>query len=252
MKKIKGKLNMEHVGSKQHKEENIMKRARKYLAILMAVIMVVSMVACDSDNGGNVSSGNENEPAVTVTNNNQQEPEVTEPETTEPEVTEPETTDPVEVVDPDPVVEDNPNVIKGVDFTDYNVNGGSIFNAFDKLTCDKLMWVIRADLEGTGNKKVIDALFDGDSFDMLLDKSYKIYLYIPERVDSLDSISIDDGDVGILNVGDTDIDGNSYSKVVYELYFNSEGQPMDNMPVSITVTYDDGSTESLTVYFTRN
>lgn len=67
---------------------------KKLLALLMALVLVLTLVACGNDTKAPSNGTEPNEPEVT-------EPEVTEPEVTEPEVTEPEVTEP-EVTEPEP------------------------------------------------------------------------------------------------------------------------------------------------------
>ena len=155
-----------------------MKKINKFLAVMLAAIMVMPMVACE---------GNEpTTPAPTT-----EVTEVTEApteEVVEPEVTEtPEPTEEV-VVEPteEPVVGD-PNIVDGYDFTDFNEDNSdeNYDKVVDSMTYDSVKFIIhRVEYY---QHSITGILSDGDKYYVPNDgAAYYYYFYFPKAIKTVE------------------------------------------------------------------
>ena len=239
-------LNTEHVGSsKQHKEVRTMKGMRKYLALLMAAIMVFSMVACDSDTGSESQGSSNRNDEQTVTQVAEEKPtaEDPKPDVEEPEVTQPDKPDPEEK-DPEPVVEDNPNIIEDVDFTAFNEDGDreKLAEILNTMDLDGLRLIVLKYSHEAKIELVDDVLEDGESYGC--DKPAEYYVFALYQPKEIQNIAVDEANMGYAhNVHN----GYKYGRVYYIIISNLDILTADGYDMSVTATYSDGSEETITV-----
>lgn len=165
-----------------------MNLSNKFFAIIAMVILTVLAVACES------KEPTTPEPTTEVT----EVTEVPTEEVAEPKVTE-ESAPTEEVIEPEPTeepVSDNPNIVDGYDFTDYNEDNSdeSYDKVVDSMTYDSVKFIVHrlGDYENWEHT-ITEILSDGDDFYWPNDgKDYFFYFYFPKdiktvEVDGMDS-----------------------------------------------------------------
>lgn len=211
------------------------------VTIMLAAIMVMPLVACE----GNV------EPATPVATAEVTEaPEPTE-EVVEPEVTE-ETAPTEEVVEPEvteEVVEDNPNVIDGIDFTDMYNKQAPLEDVIDKQAKYDTMRIF-----AVSGGHVYAILQDGDYFtqdEENINNStfgyYSYFIYAPKKIVNIEKIG--GNDISFYTQSDLEID--SSSKVVGSCGVRYESTGTD-LECGAKVTYEDGTEETITIFVTKD
>ena len=248
-------LNMEQVATKTttncNKEEKAMK-GRKFLVLLTTIILVASMmVACGSDTSANQSASNKDndQDEIQVDEPDEDETDVAEPDEDETDVTVPdedETTPDEDVADPEPVEEDDPNVIDGIDFTAFNNGDEPFCNPAVEMEYDTMRILVLA------NQHVYAILKDGDTFELEeKQKYYSFYIYTPKAVSDLETNTsfFFEKSSSLF----TDLPGDNWDKVS-EIMPYVTGASIedigDGMDFSTTVIYEDGSEETITVTLT--
>ncbi len=221
-----------------------MKRTR-CLVVLMALIMALAMVACGSEQGNNLeentsshSNRDDDENEVEVEDPEPDEkPEVTKPEDPEPEVVEPEP-------EPEPVVEDDPNVIDGIDFSGYNNGQERLYVPVLNMTYDSLRVLVLAD------DHAVAILKDGESFEMQDEDVYYIYeIFVPKEASEVEySESVHSGKNNLFTETEDEI---AFSKVMPFNFRLLEDTSGENMEYTISVKYVDGTEETITLYITK-
>lgn len=242
-------LNMEQVATKiatnSNKEEKAMK-GRKFLVLLTTIILVASMmVACGSDTSANQSASNNDndQDEIQVDDPVEDETDVAEPDEDETDVTVPddETTPDEDVADPEPVEEDDPNVIDGIDFTEFH-NGNE---ALPKILSEQSDKLDTLEIIAVKDMHVQAILHDGDYITQD-DGNYSFYVCSPKAFTSITPIDskqhcYEQKDLGIteesvviycVNIGFADI--------------------VEDEPCGVTVTFEDGTEETITIYVTKD
>lgn len=228
---------------KQNRQLNIRK-----LAIVIAIVM--SMLCGCATNQGSSQQVTSSAPTKEAEPTKAEVEPTKEAEPTEVVVEEPTkeaepTPEPTEAV----VVEDNPNIIKGFDFTGYNVRGESVWKVFSEIQNDKLMWVVSTSQKGE-LMMMNDVLFDGDSIEMNMSTQYCCSLYSPKNIIGFGQ----NGPVKADNMGKEDMDGNKFWSNIYTFSFDPDDDPdtFENQEYKVEVQYDDGSVETITINVTRH
>ena len=168
-----------------------MKKTNKLFVVIMAAVMAIPMVACESNVEVTPT------PAATTTEVTEAQP--TEESVVEPEVTEvPETTEEVtevtEAPEPteEPVVSDDPNVIDGYDFTDFNEKNSdaNYDKVVDSMEYDTIKFIIHHYEE---TRQVIGILSNGDKYYVPVDDAdnYCFYFYFPKEVLTVEADGMD-------------------------------------------------------------
>lgn len=223
-----------------------MKGMRKYLAVMMAVIMALAMVACDSEqdsrpeeNTSSHSNRDDDENEVEVEDPEPDEkPEVTKPEDPEPEVVEPET-------EPEPVVEDDPNIIEGVDFTAFNEDGNreTLAGIMNTMKLDGLRLIALKLSDAAGHEVVDEMLADGATYNVAPDKLF-YYVFLLYQPGKIENIAVDETNIFCSH-------GVFYDYVYGGAYLFSISNPdiitADGYDMTVTATYSDGTEETITV-----
>lgn len=138
------------------------------------------------------------------------------------------------------VVADNPYIIDGIDFTDYYAGNKPIKHFFlNELNYDSLRWVVM--YKDEIDSSIIGIYKDGDSVNWDAERITFWYLYSLKKVVSYEKLSefkkysteIADGEKGY------------WVDVIFEndLTYNND-------EVTFRFTYEDGTTEDITVYVT--
>ena len=212
-----------------------MKKTNKLFAIMMAAVMAIPMVACES----NV------EPATPVATTAEvtEAPEPTE-EVVEPEVTEaPEPTE--EVVEPEPTeepVSDNPNIIDGIDFSAWY--DGEVETSFDIIDEQADYDSLRIFITAKGKAYAI--LADGESFTQEEEVGhYTLLIYAPKPVTKVEAIGEHYMIFGKKGIGAPDD-----SKIVDGGDIDPDFTATD-YECGAKVTYEDGTEETIKVYITK-
>ncbi len=209
------------------------------VTLMLAAIMVMPLVACE----GNV------EPATPVATTAEvtEAPEPTE-EVVEPEVTEaPEPTE-EPVVEPEPTEEpisEDPNIIDGIDFTEFNNQyheepDGDFIYVWDVMhqqaKYDNLRIVVISDAKAEA------ILADGDSIVQEEENgSYNLFIYRPKKIVSMEKIGGDE--VELIETTYPSIAG------MLEIGYEVTGTDIE---AGVKVTYEDGTQESITIYVTKD
>ena len=215
---------------------------RKCLAVMMIAVM---LCACSN-----------NQPEVTTSTGKVVDTTVEPTKAAEPTAEPTKVEEPVEVEDPgqeeptpevtEPVVE-GPNVVRGLDFTNFN-EGYGYQHDLDDNTYEGIAWAVSTSLPNELSK-ITYVLFDGDLCEISPDvESYGFLLYTPKRAES---IALDEGPAQVVDFGDSDELGNTYNKKFYALILNDRDGTFDNEKFTVTATYDDGTSESITFYLTK-
>lgn len=135
---------------------------------------------------------------------------------------------------------DNPYIIDGIDFTDYYAGKKSIKRYFlNDFHYDSLRWVVM--YKDEIDSSIIGICKNGDSVKWEAKRNTYWYLYSPKKVVSFEKISelkeyailIDDGEKGY------------WGGAVFEHKLT-----YDNEEMTVRFTYEDGTTEDITVYIT--
>lgn len=266
-------LNEEPAGSinnkvvKHQKEEKAMKRTRKFLAMAVSIILILIVLAGCGKNvepTGSIGSAAAPTPTAAPTLEAAAPTEVEAVPTAEatPEAT------PTEAV-----VEDNPNVIEGVDFTSYNEERKPIDIAMQnmKFEVPRLVVTRRVRTLTSLQDEVMCMLKDGDKFveepiqekPENYDSTYFVYhIYAPKQIKKVsyneETIQVDsngDGNTTADNHISSQVNdefewsGVQYSKS-YSFWMAPLGMVTDD-EVIITIEYEDGTSDQMTVYITK-
>ena len=142
-----------------------MRKMKMFLTIIMVAVFAIPMVACES-NG---------EPTPVAEPVSVAEP--TEEPTVEAEPTEEPTVEAEPTEEPTVEVEENPNVIDGYDFTDYNEENRSenYDKVVDSMDYDSVRFIIHRVQDY--QHKVVGILSDGDNYNMAIGEEMIDYLY---------------------------------------------------------------------------
>lgn len=256
---------------KHQKEENGMKKTRNYVALLTSIIMVLSiMVGCSNtqaSTGGvtpSTSIGSSVEPTV------QAPTEVVAQPTEEATPTEAV----VEATPTEEAVEDNPNIIDGVDFTKYN-EGEPIDVVLMDMQFDEPKLIVERKVQiansGTLISDAMGVLSNGDKYveepveekPEGYEQTYFVYnIYAPKPIKNVSynerEIEVDNNNDGYLTKRDhvypdsfdeMEMDGIQYPKLYY-FYMVPKGILTDD-DVTVTIEYEDGTSDQITVYITK-
>ena len=265
--KMNEKLNEEPVVSKQFKEDVTMKKNRRFVAMLASIIMMLTLAGCNSSAGGETNPPVANptvETTVAVAPTEVEVPTATEA-----------VAEPTKEADPTPteaVVNDNPYVIDGIDFTNFG-KGQTIVVSMAEMKYDepKIIATRSVRLMSSMQRDVVCFLSDGDQFteekpeeipDDYQKTYFTYYIYAPKEIKDVvfneESVEVDltgDGDIMIADhvnkeVGDSmEIDGVTYPKV---FYFNMESKGIFNDDeVAMTIEYEDGTSDTVSVFITK-
>lgn len=244
-------LNEEPVGSinnkvvKHQKEENSMKRTRKFLAIVASLIFVMSVLAgCEKGSGSGPSTaiGSSAEPTV-------QAPTEAAP-TAAPEVTE--AVEPTVEATPTEEVEApteaaDPNIIDGIDFTEYNNGEAPINKPVATMNYDTIRVVASTEHGREGLACAI--LADGDSFTMEPEKIYWYVIYLPKKAEAVEKLNPDNIDYLGAPMEYVSDDGVKYDGL-FGFALNREVTGED-VEVGFLFKYTDGTEESITMHFDK-
>ena len=196
--------------------------------------------------------------------------EVSETAETTPEVTE----EPTEAPAPteEVVVEDNPNIIDGVDFTSFNA-GGTIRIALSQLQYDEPKIVVTRKVMSMSGQEIsaIGIMSNGEHYveeevedkpSDYMETDFTYYIYAPKNIKNVtynkETITIDSNGEG--RTTDTDhlspkesdekeIDGVMYPKLFY--FGLNDFALVTNDEVTMNIEYEDGTSDQMTIYITK-
>ena len=162
----------------------------------------------------------------------------------------------VEATPTEEVVEDNPNIIEGFDFTEFNEDGKWIGFAMHDADCDEPKVI--ATREDENGQEVIAILSDGEHFSQDEGK-FVYYVYAPKAVKAvnfnekmidyeIDGVTVTKNHIQIMEDDAFENDGVQYSKT-YSFWYNSHALVTDDC-VAILLEYEDGSDDSMGVFIT--
>ena len=213
-----------------------MKKTTKMRIAMAMTAVILFLTACESSTG-NVGSTGTTEPAVTEAPT----PEVVEAT----EVAEP-TEEVVEVTEePTPeVVEENPNIIDGIDFTKFNNSQESIYEAIDRQATYDTMRIV-----AVTNQKAVGILKNGDYITQEENESnsgYSFFVYAPKTVVNVEEIIGEK--TRFSSQSDLEIDPSS--KIIGSCRIKRSETGKD-LECGIRVTYEDGSEETIIIYVTK-
>ena len=226
-----------------------MKNLRKIAAVILT--MVIFITGC-SDSGGSVTAGANS----TDTSVAKQEKDVPTEAPTPTEVPiEAPTELPTPTEEPIPTEAADPNIVRGFDFTTYNTEH-DMFTNFKEIQSENLMLCkLNSDYSGT---VVSEVIFDGEHVNV--GEAENFYLYTPKNVpnkgdlkcnilDEYGADAVEFNDYG----GYIEVDGKKVQIRVWGVAICTYGHEKDfvDKPLTIDVTYEDGTTGSITVYTTR-
>ena len=231
---------------KQRKEVQLNKEIRKSLVMILVITMIMSLCACTD---GSASTTQQQQKPVEVT---VAEPTKAAEPTPEPTNAEEPTPEPTEEVEPTPEpVEESPYMIKGLDFTSFNGNQTGFWADLDNNTYEGLAWAVRTKFPDEDNK-ITDVLFNEDSYVVPSGlKTLGFLLYTPKNVNSESDITVLQGNVFVESYGNVDNDGNTYNKNMYVMKFSENNPTLNNEPLAIEVTFEDGTSETIRIYVTK-
>ncbi len=215
-----------------------MKKVR-FVAMLITASLLVTLTGCDGSTGAATSSTTN--PSTTVTTPVETVEATPTPEEVAKPTEEPVEVNPTEEAVPteEPVVEVDP--MQEYDFTPYNEwqKSETYFNKI--MEFDSLRWVAVWVNVDEHKKEVFSILKDGDSVEEV-DSSlfYNYYLYVPKKIVSASSVGNKDFQTKIM-----DSSGVVLGNVDFEL------ASCDNLEATVEVTYEDGTSETITIYITR-
>ena len=206
-----------------------MKKTTKFFTVMLAAMLVMPMVACEPEADPTTPAPTTEVTEVQPTEEPVVEPEVTEEPAPTEEVVEPEVTE--------EVVEDNPNVIDGIDFTEFNEGDASFFDIMENYpNNDNLKLIALSD------KRVEAILEDGDSIIQEKDNGeYTFFFYTSKDVKS------------VYKIGGKDVSADiaEYPNIRGYCFVKDEVTGTD-IECGATVTYEDGTEESITIYVTKD
>ena len=101
----------------------------------------------------------------------------------------------------------------------------------------------------TAKDTVVDVLIDGDSIEMDPAFNYSFILYVPDGL-TFSEFSQIEGDVFGMTVDALDEETNE-NVILFIAATVSNDSALDNQAATFSFTFDDGSTESITIYLTR-
>jgi hypothetical protein len=244
---------------KHQKEENGMKKTRKYVAMLTSIIMVLSIMAGCSDtqvSTGGVSPSTSIGSGVEPTT---QAPTEVAVQPTEEAVPTEEATPTEEVVAPTeevaaPTESTDPNVIDGIDFNKYYTGEVRLDAIMEEVTLDSARVMVCEEIF-TNKKRVEAILADGDKFTCQNDlpdqhiKFYRFAVYTPKKA-IVTPITSEETVKFFMQNNWNDDAGNIHDGMYY---FELPTQPLDSeVELSFKVEYEDGSEETITVYITKD
>lgn len=221
-----------------------MRKKRNIVVLISGIILVLVMLAgCSSQNASTGSSANTGANATQAV---QATPEVTPSSAVEVASSEadqpasPESSAVEETVSSAETVTDNPNIIDGIDFTSYNNSEVPMHVLikrqnvkFDKLTA---IVTIHRDENNEPMSKAVQISNDGDSYVGKLDSKIYIYYFGDKKIEKIED------DSKQYSVGTPD----GETRGMFSTSYNGG----ENEKITCTVTYEDGTQESITMYFT--
>ena len=260
-------LNEEHVNSNKvtnHKEDKNMRK--RTIVTAMAMVMMMALLAgCEKTTPPTVTVGSAADPTPTVAPTE----EVVAPTEVEAVPTAEATP---EATPTEAVVEDNPNVIEGVDFTSFNA-GGTIRLAMSEVKFDEPKLVVTRKVMSMSGQQIsaIGFLSNGEHYveEAIEDKpedymktNFIYYIYAPKEIKSVtynkETISIDVNGEGRVTDADhisskeadaKEIDGVKYPKLFY--FGLNDFAVVTDDEVTITINYEDGASDQMTVFLTK-
>ena len=223
------KLNMELKGNQQKiKEETTMK---KRTMVMMAIAMAFVLTACGTEP--------QQQPVVTTT----PAPTVVEAKPTEAPVAT-EAPEPTEEPTPTeaPAPTESEYMVDEHDFAEYYESDARIEDVVQTWNDDSARIVV------VGFKDVNAVLKDGDSF--VMDESvgayYSFYVIVPKK-----AVEATNGNEKFVNIIDAPVkEASNRDKLPYAFSIDDEETGTD-VECPITITYEDGTEETITIYITK-
>lgn len=224
----------ETIGNQQknHKEETTMKKRTTMMAMVMVMAMAFVLTAC--------STGQQQQPTVTTTPAPTQVAEV---KPTEAPVA---TEAPAPTEEPTPTEAPTPTesqyMVDEHDFAEYYESDARIEEVVQTWTDDSARIIV------VGFKDVNAVLKDGDSF--VMDESvgayYSFYVIVPKK-----AIEATTSNETFVNIIDAPVkeEGNR-DKMPYAFGIDDK-ETGTNVECPITITYEDGTEETITIYITK-
>jgi len=212
----------------------------KKRSLLFVVLLIAMLTACEPRK-------------VEVSNEESTESQVVEVATPEPtpKATPIPTQKPEPTPIPTPEPTENPNIVDGIDFSEFVPYGKSLYAIMYEWDYDEIRIVVAGDGDGVTVNGVKAVLKDGDSYEMSLEKARYgevFFMYAPKPVKS---ISVADGE-GFINLDKTVSLNKEAYKVKLPCDFSVPPKTTGtNVEVSITFKYEDGTDETITVYITK-
>ena len=180
----------------------------------------------------------------------------------------------VEATPTEEVVEDNPNVIEGVDFTSFNEENMVLSYAMYGMKFDvpRLVVTRRVEMSFDTERKVMCILSDGDKFtEEPVDEKpehyeatrYEYSIYAPKAIKdvSYNQRKIEYNLEGVEQTFSADLINGLYSKSwemdgieypeSYHFYLDYNAVVNDE-EIIITIDYEDGTSDQMTVYLTKD
>ena len=210
------------------------------VTLILATVMVLLMVACE----GSADTAGTTDPVEAIAEPTEEVVEAT-------EVAEP--TEEVEVTEvteePTPeVVENNPDVIDGIDFTDYHNYENKLDETIDSQADYDSMRAI-----AITSHRVYAILKDGDSFKEDEETrqfedggSYGFFVYAPKEI--VDITFIGGENIHFISQSDLGCEKSSKIKGAFGIPDEITGTDIE---CGAKVVYEDGSEETLTIYVTK-
>ena len=216
---------------------------KRILVVLLLTVMAMSMVGCEGQTKPEVQNAPTEETVVETEVT--EETVVEEPGGAEETVVETEAPEEPTEMPTEDGVEDNPNVIDGIDFTEFNKQyheekEGDYIYVWDVMhqqaKYDNLRIVVISDAKAEA------ILADGDSIVQEEENgSYNLFIYRPKKIVSMEKIGGDE--VELIETTYPSIAG------MLEIGYEVTGTDIE---AGVKVTYEDGTQESITIYVTKD
>ena len=222
-----------------------MKKNRNIVVLICSIIMVLGVLAgCSSQNastGSNANTGaqlQQTAPAQSLPDVPSTTIEVEPIQADQPASQESTAAENVAFTE---AVSDNPNIIDGIDFTEYLEGGKKPLRYYfiNEMHYDSLRWVGMY-LEGEHENPIIGIFKNGDSIKWKAENAFKLMLYAPKKVVYYEKIS-EFKDYPV------ELDDAERKGFFADTFFE---KAYDNEEMTVRFTYEDGTTEDITVYIT--